>query len=168
MRIEVIGNIASGKTTLAHLLTETITGTFENFQANPFWESFYQAPDVYSFETEITFTLQHYHQIKRNISLGSDFICDYSLILDLSYANVTLQDERHRIYIEVLKELQNEIGLPDVLVSLRCSEEELLSRIFDRGREIEKSIGIDYLRSLSKSINENIKYFNAFLILKDF
>ena len=31
---------------------------------NPFWEAFYTDPSAYTFETEITFLLQHYHFAK--------------------------------------------------------------------------------------------------------
>ena len=47
MRLEIIGNIASGKTTLACLLEDRFKGTFENFKENPFWESFYETPEIW-------------------------------------------------------------------------------------------------------------------------
>lgn len=67
MRIEICGGIASGKTTLAKLLEENGIGKaiYENFEKNPFWEAFYKNPSKYAFETEIAFTLQHYHEIKK-------------------------------------------------------------------------------------------------------
>ena len=67
MRIEICGGIASGKTSLAKLLEEHTIGTviYEDFKVNPFWEAFYNNPGEYIFETELTFTLQHYHEIKK-------------------------------------------------------------------------------------------------------
>lgn len=114
-------------------------------------------PEFYSFETELTFTLQHYHQIKKSMSSGDDFICDFSLTLDRSYADVTLSEARNRIYRDVLDELVDEVGKPDVLVYLKCPEHVLLKRILSRGRETEKSITIDYLESLTESIENNVK-----------
>jgi deoxyguanosine kinase len=156
LRIEIIGNIASGKTTLANVLSGKFQSILENFQENPFWESFYQAPDVYSFETEITFTLQHYHQIKEEITKQTSFVCDFSLTLDRSYADVTLHNKRLDIYKMLLEELVSEIGPPDVLIYLECRENELLERIRRRGRNTEKTISIDYLKSLSTSIHDNV------------
>jgi deoxyadenosine/deoxycytidine kinase len=156
MRIEIIGNIASGKTTLANVLSDKFHSIFENFQENPFWESFYQAPDVYSFETEITFTLQHYYQIKKELAKQTSFVCDFSLTFDRSYVDVTLHDKRLDIYKMLLEELVSEIGPPDVLIYLECPEKELLKRIRRRGRNTEKSISIDYLQSLSSSIHDNV------------
>ena len=157
MRFEIIGNIASGKTTLANLMNKSIQGVFENFQENPFWESFYRLPEFYSFETELTFTLQHYHQIKDNISSGNSFICDFSLTLDRSYADVTLSSGRNKIYRKVLDELVDEVGKPDFMIYLKCPEHILLNRIIARGRDTEKTITIDYLESLAASIDENVK-----------
>lgn len=155
MRIEIIGNIASGKSTLAHLLSDSILGIFENSEKNPFLKSFYQAPGLYSLETEITFTLQHYHEIKKKLDV--DTICDFSLLLDLAYADVTLSADRRRIYSKIYSELEAELGHPEFLIYLRCPEEVLMERIVERGREFEKNISIEYLGALRKSIEMNVK-----------
>ncbi len=90
-RIEVCGGIASGKTTLANLLHKLdIPSTLENFAANPFMQQFYADPIKTAFETEITFLLQHYHQTKIAANLNKRFVCDFSFLLDLAYARVTL------------------------------------------------------------------------------
>jgi deoxyadenosine/deoxycytidine kinase len=156
MRIEIIGNIASGKTTLANVLSNRYESIFENFRANPFWEKFYECPDRYNFETEITFTLQHYHQIKLALAGGADFVCDFSLLLDQSYADVTLSGTRYGTYIQVVKELEKEIGPPDTIVHLTCPEQRLMQRIQQRGRDTEKSITISYLRNLTSKINREL------------
>ena len=161
MRIEIIGNIASGKTTLAKLLPkEVFYGLYENFLENPFWVKFYENPSLYSFETEITFTLQHYHQIKVNASRQSDFICDYSLTLDRAYAEVTLKNRKRHVYEEVLSEIENEVGVPDILIYLVCPEEKLLERINKRGRSTESAISISYLRQLTDSISKQVQVMN--------
>ncbi|MEM6405491.1 MAG: deoxynucleoside kinase [Pseudomonadota bacterium] len=157
MRCEIIGNIASGKTTLVNLVSHPVKCVLEDFQQNPFWKSFYQAPELHSFETELTFTLQHYHQIKNNLRNGHTFICDFSLYLDRAYADVTLSPPRKKIYFDVLHELTREIGLPDVLIYIKCSENTLLERIKTRGRKNEKDITFSYLKAMTLSIEKNIK-----------
>ena len=160
VRCEIIGNIASGKTTLINLVSQPMIGVLENFQENPFWKSFYQDPESYSFETELTFTLQHYHQIKNNLYAGNTFICDFSLYLDRAYADVTLQPQRRKIYLDVLDELTQEVGHPDLVIYLKCSERTLLDRIQTRGRENEKDITLNYLQAVASSIENNIKSFS--------
>ena len=86
-RIEVCGGIASGKTTFSELMRNIgIQPLFENFRANPFWKTFYSDSGKYTFEKEITFILQHYHQIKYEYKKNKINICDYSLLLDIAYA----------------------------------------------------------------------------------
>lgn len=157
IRIETCGNIASGKTTLCRgLIAIGYRALFEDFQVNPFLEEFYRAPKVFSFETEITFLLQHYHLLKKQKSTGP-LACDYSLFQDLAYADVNLAGERHRIFCEIAAELINEIGLPSQIVHLMCPEEVLLERVRARSRDVESSITLDYLRALSDAISSRVE-----------
>ncbi|MGD0401406.1 MAG: deoxynucleoside kinase [Syntrophobacteraceae bacterium] len=156
-RIEICGNIASGKTTLCRgLISKEFQPIFEDFQKNPFFEEFYKDPPAFSFETEVTFLLQHYHSIKIQKN-NAQLVCDYSLLLDLAYADVNLAGDRHKIFCEMVAELQNEIGFPSQIINLMCPEEVLLQRIRARNREEETSITFDYLRALSKAISLRIK-----------
>jgi deoxyadenosine/deoxycytidine kinase len=84
LHIEVCGGIASGKTTFAGLMTRIgLKPVFEEFRTNPFWQAFYFDPAKYAFETEITFMLQHYHQIKKDqLIMGKSICCDFSFFLD--------------------------------------------------------------------------------------
>lgn len=151
-RIEICGNIASGKTTLCQALSKkNYLLLFEDFQSNPFFEDFYKDPATYSFETELTFLLQHYNLIKKQ-KKESTIACDYSLLLDMAYADVNLTGNRLTIFFEIVAELQQEIGLPSQIVHLVCPEEILLKRIIKRSREAESTIPLDYLTSISKAI----------------
>lgn len=156
-RIEICGNIASGKTTLCHgLINKGCHPIFEDFQRNPFFNKFYEDPHAFSFETEITFSLQHYHSIKI-MPTNALIACDYSLLLDLAYADVNLAGDRHRIFCEIVTELQIEIGYPSRIIYLVCPEDVLLRRIIARSRDAETSITVDYLRALSKAISQRIR-----------
>lgn len=156
-RIEICGNIASGKTTLCQgMAKKGYLPIFEDFQKNPFFEDFYEDPIAYSFETEVTFLLQHYNLIKKQ-KTQSLLACDYSLLLDIAYADVNLMGNRLKIFFEIVEELQKELGLPAQIVHLVCPEEVLLQRIIRRSRDAETSITIDYLSSLQKAISLRVK-----------
>ncbi|MDR3555645.1 MAG: deoxynucleoside kinase [Syntrophobacteraceae bacterium] len=156
-RIEICGNIASGKTTLCHFLAKKgCHPIFEDFTNNPFIAKFYDEPSIFSFETELTFLLLHYHAIKLERP-DAVVVCDYSLILDLAYADVNLSGDRHRLFSEIVSELQNEIGYPSRIIYLFCSEEVLIQRIRARARVVESSIRVDYLRALNKAISLRIR-----------
>jgi deoxyadenosine/deoxycytidine kinase len=157
VRIEICGNIASGKTTLAKgLATCGLTPVEEKYLTNPFIHSFYSDPKKYSFETEITFLLQHYHAIKTS-SQSKPLVCDYSLTLDKAYADVTLPPPRRKLFFSIAQELESEIGPPSRIIYLKCPEEVLLNRIQKRNRSFESSIDISYLQALSKAIDVRMK-----------
>lgn len=157
-RIEICGGIASGKTTLTTLLEKYNIGVgiYENFAINPFWESFYKDPKKYVFETEILFTLQHYHDIKKQIT-NNLLICDYSLLLDSAYADIGLTGNKYQIYKNILDEIYKDIFSPKLIIYLECSSKEELNRIGQRGRKLEANISIDFLESLNKSLSNRLK-----------
>lgn len=156
-RIEICGNIASGKTTLCQGISQKgYHPVYEDFQKNPFFEDFYEDPVAYSFETEVTFLLQHYNLIKK-LKVESLIVSDFSLLLDMAYADVNLSGSRQKIFFEIVEELQKEIGLPIKIIHLVCPEQVLLKRIIGRSRHVESSIAIDYLESLSKAISLRVK-----------
>lgn len=159
LRVEICGGIASGKTSLAKLLEENNIGKviYEDFHSNPFWKAFYENPGDYIFETELTFTLQHYHEIKKEQSNSSLLICDYSLLLDLAYANIGLRDQKLHVYHEALKELYQDIGHPDLYIYLECSENEELQRIKNRNRAVENNIQLDFLLQLNTELSLGVK-----------
>lgn len=163
MFIEICGNIASGKTTLAKLLETTGNkSVFEDFHSNPFYKAFYSNPKLNSFETELTFHLQHYHAIKNEyINTSCVVFFDFSFLLDKAYADVTLSGKRLFLFSQVSEELEAEIGNPSAVIRLLCPEEILLQRIISRNREPEKSISIDYLKSLNSAIDNRINDLTA-------
>jgi deoxyadenosine/deoxycytidine kinase len=150
LRIEICGGIASGKTTLANLLSPAIGQVvLEDFTNNPFWRAFYADPNNTAFETEITFLLQHYHQIKVASNQGANFVCDFTLLLDYAYAHVTLGGSRFDTFQNVYNEARSHVSPPSLLIYLRCDPVVELVRIRARGREAEKSITVDYLASIN-------------------
>lgn len=157
MRIEICGGIASGKTTFATLLSRIgFECIYESFSTNPFWNAFYSDPTIYAFETEITFTLQHYHQIKKQAFTGKKAVCDYSFLLDIAYAEIGLHGSQLAAFRAVYEEIKKELPPPALVIHLQCDPEIELARIRARGRDVEKSITVDFLKSLNEALIEQI------------
>lgn len=155
-RIEICGNIASGKTALCKTVSAFgYHPLYESFSANPFLTAFYQDPLRFSFETEITFLLLHYHSIK-TAKMDGLMACDFSLVLDKAYADVTLSRRRKKLFLDIAQELDNEIGPPQRVIHLKCPENILLSRIRERNRHFEEGITLDYLRQITHAIEIRI------------
>lgn len=158
IRIETCGGIASGKTTFANLMQRIgVDPILENFQINPFWQAWYSDPAKYVFETEISFMLQHYHQIKRDQINGKVHICDYSFVIDIAYAELGLKGSQLKAFYSVYDEIKKELPPPSVLVHLKCDAEVELDRIRRRGRKVEESINLDFLRKLNATVEEQIE-----------
>ncbi len=157
VRIEVCGGIASGKTTFANLMRQIGVETIlEDFTINPFWKAFYADPVKYTFETEVSFLLQHYHQIKKSQAKGKIHICDFSFFLDIAYAEIGLKDSQLEAFLTVYNEIKKELLLPKLLVYLKCDAKAELKRIRDRGRSVEKSINIDFLQALNTAVEQQV------------
>ena len=62
--ISIEGPIGVGKTTLTHLLAKDLNAqTFlEEFEDNPFLQSFYQDPKSVAFQTQVYFLMARYKQ----------------------------------------------------------------------------------------------------------
>ena len=152
-RIEICGGIASGKTTLASLISSvSIPPIFEEFKSNPFWKEFFSNPSKFAFETEISFMLQHYHEIKRNLMAGNVIVCDYSFFLDVAYAEVGLKGRQLDAFSAVYEEIKRELAFPALLIHLQCDARTELERIRKRARREEKPITLEFLDSLNKAV----------------
>jgi deoxyadenosine/deoxycytidine kinase len=155
-RGEVLGGVASGKSTLAEALSGFgALSIYEEFAKNPFFQLFYADPARYSFETEITYMLQHYSSIA-NAEVADDqpLVADFSMALDLAYARVTLGADDLAVFETVFDHALSKIGLPDVLLKLDCPPEIELARIRTRARPAEQGITLDYLSRLNQSVEQ--------------
>lgn len=157
--IEVAGGIASGKTSLVNLLSSEFgEGIYEEFKNNPFWKQFYEFPDLYAFETEVTFLLQHYSALKNAVKyLGEKaLICDYSFVLDLAYADMNLRGEKRKVFDCVYNFVGNEFRFPRLIINLVCDPKVQLERIKGRGRVEEKEISLSYLVNLNQVLSSRV------------
>ena len=156
-RVEIVGCIASGKTTLTKALAAHYRTVYEDHTINPFWEAFYREPSAYTFETEITFLLQHYHFAK--LGAGDSpgvVVLDHSFELDMAYAEVGLVGSRREIFRSIYQEIQNELGAPRALLVLTCGAEEVARRIRERGRFLEAELPLEFLSKLQRELEMRI------------
>lgn len=156
--IEICGAIATGKTTLAQLLAKEggLALIKEDFRAVPFFEAFYSDPVVFGFEAELSFSLQHYHRVKVAARASSPFVCDFSPIQDLAYADVTLEGGEKDAYVAVHEVILRHLPAPRVLVYLKCDTSVLLARIRARKRKGEESIDADYLQAVDAALRSRL------------
>ncbi|QNF30898.1 deoxynucleoside kinase [Metabacillus sp. FJAT-53654] len=154
--ITVEGPIGVGKTSLSkaiadyyqfHLLKEIV-------DENPFLGKFYTNIDEWSFQTEMFFLCNRYKQLedinKHYLQLNKSVVADYHIYKNLIFAKRTLKNEQYDKYLKIYNILTVDMPTPNLIVYLNASLETLLSRIANRGREIERNIDPNYLQQLSE------------------
>ena len=101
--IVIEGNIGSGKTTLATMLSSDFDARLilEQFADNPFLPRFYKDPDKHSFPLELFFMAERYHQFK-NLSEQDLFhpqmISDYFFVKSKLFAQNNLQHDEMQLF----------------------------------------------------------------------
>lgn len=152
--IAVEGVIGAGKTTLAAMLAERFGArlVLERFDENPFLADFYKDQARFAFQTQIFFLLSRYRQQQEFHQLDLFFesvVSDYIFDKDKIFASLTLGEHEMALYESVLGALESSVPKPDLVIYLQCGLSRLVSNIRNRGRAMEESISIGYLRDLA-------------------
>lgn len=156
--IAIEGCIGVGKTTLCHMLGETLGAevVLEKFEENPFLNNFYRDPERYAFQTQIFFLLTRYKQ-QRELFQADLFhrflVTDYIFEKDKIFAYLNLQDEELKLYETLVTSIEHNIALPDLVVYLQSSVQRLMLNIKHRGRPFEAEISESYIKDLNEAYN---------------
>ena len=147
------GVIGAGKTSLTTLLGESINAQiiYEQPEENPFLQDFYRDPARFAFQTQLFFLLSRYRQQQE--SFQTDLFhaytaADYLFAKDRIFAHLNLEDRELFLYDRVASLLERDVPKPDLVVYLQSTTERLLTNIRKRGRTYEKSMSVDYIKSL--------------------
>lgn len=162
------GNIGSGKTTLAQMISKKFQAklVLEQFADNPFLPKFYENQEQYSFPLEMAFLAERYNQLNRELShfdLFSAFtISDYYFMKSLIFAQNTLQADEYNLYRQFFSIIYEKMPKPDLYVYLHKETDLLLKNIAIRGRSYETYITREYLEKIAQG------YFGYFRQQTDF
>ena len=170
--IGIAGTIGVGKSTLTTQLAEALgfEPILEEVKGNPYLESFYD--DMHGFGTMMQVWLlnhrfrQHREFVGR-ISLGKirGVVQDRTIWEDTIFARMLnrhpdkiITDLDYNTYLDLFDNMVlRELVFPQILLYLDCSPETAYKRIQSRGRGMEKTIELDYLRMLRDNYNEFIQ-----------
>ena len=159
-RVEICGAIAAGKTTLANAFSKIGCNIeLEDFTKISMLDDFYTNPIFVSFETEISFTMQHYYQIKKALQISDSVICDFATVDDYAFALSILNEKEMEIYDQIFNYIIKKIGRPQKLIKVYASTDELLLRIKSRGRQNEQGISRSSLLKFEESLTLAIERF---------
>jgi deoxyguanosine kinase len=154
--IVVEGAIGSGKSTLARMMAEHYNAELlmEDASANPFLPQFYRDMKRYALATQMFFLFQRANQlatIKQPDLFDRKTIADYMLAKDSLFAKLTLDDNEFSLYTQLYNHLKPQAPVPDLVIYLQTSVDQLLARIQRRGRPMERSISEEYLLKLTEA-----------------
>jgi len=158
MHIAIAGNIGSGKTTLAGLLSKHYgwDAHYEDVDDNPYLNDFYDDMQRWSFNLQIFFLNSRFSQIIEIKNMDKTVIQDRTIYEDAyifapnlhSMGLMSTRDFEN--YFSLFNLMSSLIDPPDLLLYLRASVPTLVNQIQKRGREYENSIRIDYLKRLNE------------------
>lgn len=154
--LAIEGNIGAGKTSLATMLAEE-TGSriiLEQFSDNPFLARFYEDPDRYAFQLELSFLSERYQQIKTEMGppdlFGQGIISDYYLAKSFIFSKYNLKNDEMLLFEKLFTIINLQAPKPDLYVYLHLPVEKLLENISKRGRDYEKNITAAYLKEVQE------------------
>lgn len=158
MHIAIAGNIGSGKTTLAGLLSKHYgwQAHYEEVDHNPYLNDFYEDMQRWSFNLQIYFLNSRFSQVLEIKKAENTIVQDRTIYEDAYifapnlHAMGLMSTRDFENYFHLFKLMSSLIEPPDLLLYLRASVPTLVSQIQKRGRDFESSIRIDYLKRLNE------------------
>ena len=164
------GVIGVGKTTLVKQLTKRYRAreVYEQFEDNPFLPDFYRDRDAYAFSTQIFFLMSRFRQ-QEHLSQGDLFnkltLSDYFFEKDHIFAKLTLKDHELRLYERLFDVLRVQCPTPDMVIYLHADHDVIMNRIAERGRDYEKDMDPDYIRSVAAGYHSFFQTNSKFPVL---
>ncbi len=158
MHIAIAGNIGSGKTTLAGLLSKHYgwEAHYEDVDTNPYLNNFYGDMKRWSFNLQVYFLNSRFRQVveirkKEKTVIQDRTIYEDACIFAPNLHEMGLMESRdYNNYASLFELMISFIRPPDLLIYLKASVGTLVSQIQKRGRDYENSIRLDYLKKLNE------------------
>ena len=168
MHIAIAGNIGSGKTTLARLLSKHYgwEAHYEKVDDNPYLNDFYEDMQRWSFNLQIYFLNSRFSQILQIKNSEKTVIQDRTIYEDAhifapnlhSMGLMSARDFEN--YFSLFSLMSSLIEPPDLILYLRGSVPTLVNQIQKRGRDYENNIRLDYLKKLNERYESWVESYN--------
>ena len=161
--IVIEGNIGVGKTCLSEKLSKDLNKELilEGYMDNPFLEKYYENPDRYALNVELTFLTDRCRQLSdfnNQISLfSSGLVSDYDIFKSLVFAGISLKEIEYNLFRKIFTYMTKDLFKSNLIIYLLQSTEQLLENIKKRGRGFEKKIEKKYLDKINQGYLNYLK-----------
>lgn len=172
MYIAIAGNIGSGKSCLAQLLSDKLGWrVMSDSSENPYLGDFYDDMRSWAFNLQVYFLGKRLRQISAIECSGENRILDRTIYEDAEvfaknlHNSSLLSNRDFQSYMQLYDFTVSHLPKPDLLIYLKASPATLKSQIQKRGRPYELSIDEKYLRRLNSLYNEWIANYDGKLLV---
>ena len=156
--IAIAGNIGAGKSSLLDFLTSTydVAPFYEPNDSNPYLEDFYKDMRRWAFQSQLFFLSNKFRIHQQADRTPGVVIQDRTIFEDAEIFATALHQMRKidrrdwETYWAFYQSILEAIQPPDLMIYLRCPMRTLRRRIRLRGRAMEQSISLSYLKRLEK------------------
>ena len=156
------GNIGAGKTSLVEFLCKRykLKPFYEPNDTNPYLKDFYADMKRWAFHSQIYFLTHKFRLHKELERYPGTVIQDRTIWEDAEifaknlYRSRNINKRDWQTYSELYQTILRDLSAPDVMIFLKCSVRVMRQRIRQRGRGMEQSIPVNYLRRLQKLYKE--------------
>jgi len=162
MRIELIGGMGIGKTTLCHVLNQIgYNCIIEEIGENPFLAKMYDDPDGFRFPSQMWFILQKYAELQAELKPNEINVIDQSVLNIKAYTNLLFKDSDDKKAVTLMDGLfdyiDDKFQIPDLQIYLKASPDIQMKRIHARNRDYELDVDLKYLTDLKNEIESLIE-----------
>lgn len=174
--ITIAGTVGVGKSTLTNNLATALRfrTSFEQVDSNPYLEKFYQDFKRWSFPLQIYLLGERFKEQRRIFEYGGGFVQDRSIYEDsgifakMHYENGNMTETDYLTYKGLFDSMVMTpfFHHPDILIYLRGSFNDIITRIKNRGRPMEQTTPIEYWEEMYTRYEEWIDNFNACPVLR--
>jgi deoxyadenosine/deoxycytidine kinase len=174
--ITVAGTVGVGKSTLTGALAERLNfqTSLEQVDHNPYLEKFYHDFERWSFHLQIYFLAERFKEQKKMFELGGGFVQDRSIYEDTGiFAKMhadkgTMSKTDYETYTSLYEAMVMTpyFPHPDVLIYIEGSLPSILTRINERGREMEIQTDVSYWEQMHGRYSKWINEFTACPVLR--
>ncbi len=167
--IGIAGTIGVGKSTLTVDLAKALNfePVLEEVEGNPYLEHFYHDMKGYGTMMQVWLLNHRFRQHREfvtRISLGKirGVVQDRTIWEDTIFARMLndhpdkiISDLDYNTYLDLFDNMVlRELVFPQILIYIQCSPETALERIKARGRPMEKTITLEYLKYLQSNYDQ--------------